>query len=134
MIKIFYIGCLLLWSCALVAQGPPGGPGGAAPGGNAGGPSMTGMTGHLYGKLIDSSGKGIGKVSVLVLQPKRDPQSGTMKNVLVKGGSSKNNGDFSIEDLPVGNSLTLSITAVGYASLTQDIMLTPASSDKDLGN
>ena len=131
--KIFYTGCLLLWSCALVAQGPPGGPGGPPPSGGKDGGGVVG-TGHLYGKLIDSSGKGIGKVSVLVLQPKKDPQSGTTKNVLVKGGSSKNNGDFSIEDLPVGKPLTVSITAVGYASQTQDIMLTPAASDKDLGN
>ena len=43
--------------------GAPGGPGG--PGGLPGGGSASG---HLYGKLVDSAGKGIGRASVLILK------------------------------------------------------------------
>jgi outer membrane receptor protein involved in Fe transport len=130
--KLLFIACMLLAAARLLAQGPPtGGPGGPqgqmpAAGGNGG------NGGHLYGKLVDSSGKAIGNVSVLVLQTRTDKATGKKKDFLLKGVTTKNNGEFSLEDLPVNSALKLNITAVGYTPTTQTVTLT--SPDKDLGN
>ena len=101
---------------------PPGHDGGAPP------------SGRLYGKLVDSAGHGIGEVSVVILKVSTDPGSGKRKDQLLKGGASRNNGDFSLEDLPLNIPLKLNISAVGYKALTQQIRLSPQASDKDLGN
>ena len=115
---------------------PPGQNGGAPPSGRPGqGPGNPASgTGHLYGKLVDSAGHGIGQVSVMILKASTDPVSGKRKDQLLKGTATKNNGDFSLEDLPLNNVLKVSISAVGYKALTKDVKLTPQSSDKDLGN
>lgn len=107
------------------AQSGPPGHDGATP---------TPVSGRLYGKLVDSSGHGIGQASVMILKINTDPGSGKRKDQLLKGGASQNNGDFSSEDLPVNTPLKITITAVGYKALTQDLTLTRQSSDRDLGN
>src|SRR5580692_4108269 len=129
---------LLLTSLALgqlIAQGPPaGGPPSGGPGGGPGSPMGGGpASGHIYGKLIDSTGHGIAHASVMILKIVKDPATGKQRETLLKGGSSQNNGDFSAEDLPTGSPLKLSITAVGYTPFTQVILLTPQTSEKDLG-
>ena len=121
---LLLIGLLVLVT-QLFAQGPP-------PSGGSGGPGG-GANGHLYGKLVDSSGHPIGKASVLILKVVTDKATGKKKETLLKGLSSQNNGDFSAEDLPLGTPLKLSISTVGYTALAQEIVLTPATSDKDLG-
>lgn len=124
--KLLVIASLLFAATRLLAQGPP--PGG--PGGPQG--QMPASGGHLYGKLVDTTGKAIGNVSVLVLQTKADKATGKRKDVLLKGVTTKSNGEFSLEDLPMNSALKLNITAVGYAPTTQTVTLTGA--DKDLGN
>ena len=128
---------LLVTVSQLFAQGPPpggapGGPGGSGGPGGPGGPGG-GANGHLYGKLVDSSGHGVGRASVLILKVVTDKTTGKKKETLLKGASSQNNGDFSVEDLPVGVPLKLTVSAVGYTALVQDVVLTPQGSDKDLG-
>lgn len=132
--SLLLVGLLVIVS-QLFAQGPPpgGAPGGLGMPGGAGGPGG-GSNGHLYGKLVDSSGHGIGKASVLILKVLTDKGTGKKKETLLKGLSTRNNGDFSAEDLPVGAALKVSVTAVGYTALTQDVLLRPGASDKDLGN
>lgn len=105
----------------VLAQGPP-------PGGRGAG------TGHLYGKLVDSTGHGIGRASVMILKTSVDPGSGKKKSVLLKGVTSQNNGDFSAEDLPLNSPLKLNISAVGYTALVQEVVLSPQASEKDLGD
>lgn len=112
------------------AQGPPPGHDGGPSGRDGGAPA----SGHLYGKLVDSAGHGIGKVSVMILKVYTDPATGKRKDQLLKGVTSQNNGDFSAEDLPVNTQLKLNISTVGYQPLTQEVKLTPPSSDKDLGD
>jgi ferric enterobactin receptor len=106
------------------AQPPAGGPGG---------PESSG-SGQVYGKLVDSTGKPISRASVLILKTFTDPATGKRKEVLVKGLTSANNGEFTAEDLPVGKPLRISISAVGYAALSQDVVLTPQAAEKDLGS
>lgn len=77
--------------------------------------------GRVYGKLVDSTGKGIEDASVMVLQRRMDTATHKMKEVLLKGVTTQNNGDFNIEGLPIFGQLKLSISAVGYAPVTQSV-------------
>ena len=112
----------------MFAQPPAGGPPGA-PAGTGGGASL----GHLYGKLVDTAGKGIARASLLILKVSVDA-AGKKGKTLVKGVTTQGNGDFSAEDLPVGVPLSLKASAVGYAELDQDVTLRPPGTEKDLGN
>ncbi|WP_121355535.1 TonB-dependent receptor [Flavisolibacter nicotianae] len=94
----------------LAAQTPAGG-GRQAP------PSI----GRIYGKLVDSTGKGIADASVVVLQSKMDTATKKMKDVLLKGVSTQGNGDFNLEGLPIFGPLKLSISGVGFLPLTQKV-------------
>src|SRR5690349_6604574 len=83
-------------------------------------PGMSGMgsggsasIGRLYGKLVDSSGKGIGDASVMLLQNKYDSISKKNKEVLLKGMITQANGDFNFEELPIFKPLKLKISASG---------------------
>jgi outer membrane receptor protein involved in Fe transport len=77
--------------------------------------------GRIYGKLVDSTGKGIRDASVLLLQNKMDTSTKKMKQVLVKGVSTQANGDFNLENLPIFGQFKLSITAVGYQPINQSV-------------
>src|ERR1700722_6985103 len=109
------------------AQPPAGGPGGPGAPGNDG-------SGHLFGKLVDSTGKPISRASVLILKSTLDKATGKRKDILAKGVTTQNNGDFSAEDLPLNTTLKVKATAVGYTELDQTITLTPQTADKDLGS
>ncbi|HVU95345.1 MAG TPA: TonB-dependent receptor [Puia sp.] len=117
----------------LLAQPPAGGPPAGGPGGPGFGPGASANSGHLYGKLVDSAGKGIGRASVLILKVSVDA-TGKRKEMLVKGLTTQGNGDFSAEDLPVGVPLKLKATAVGYSEWDQEITLRAPSIEKDLGS
>jgi ferric enterobactin receptor len=133
--KLYTIAGLLIAFGTLVAQGPPpgGGPGvgpGNVPGGRDGSPAAEG---HLFGKLVDAAGKGIGNASILILQSRPDQATGKQKDILLKGINTQNNGDFSAEDLPANGPLKISISAVGYKPVTQIISFGPPSFEKDMG-
>ncbi|HVZ57151.1 MAG TPA: outer membrane beta-barrel protein, partial [Chitinophagaceae bacterium] len=70
--------------------------------------------GHVYGKIVDSLGKPIGEVSVMMMESKYDPKTKKNKEVLLKGLVTKANGEFSLEELPMFGKLTLKISASGY--------------------
>lgn len=77
--------------------------------------------GRIYGKLVDSTGKNIRDASVMILQRKMDTATHKMKEVLLKGVSTQANGDFSLEGLPIFGPLKLTVSAIGYQSLTQSV-------------
>ncbi len=122
-------------------------------------PQRAGFTpqnnGHLFGKIVDTTGKAISETSVIILQTRYNSATKKNKDILVKGGTTANNGDFSFEDLPIGGKLKLVISSTGYKELKQDVSFMPArganppqgggappaggpsmsgSSEKDLGN
>ena len=108
----------------------PGGMNRSTPGG--------GNNGHVYGKVADSSGKPLTDVSVVLLQSQTDPTSKKNKEVLLKGVTTRNNGEFNFEDLPTASVLKLKISISGYKSIEQTIDFRPAANgmpsfDKDLG-
>lgn len=82
--------------------------------------------GRIYGKLVDSSGKGLRDASVVVLQNRMDTVTHKVKDVLLKGTSTGANGDFNLEGLPIFGNLKVSVTAIGYEPLTQEVSFAPA--------
>lgn len=98
----------------LMAQAP----GGMGAGAGKGGPPAIG---RIYGKLVDSTGKGIRDATVLLLQDRMDTATHKMKEKLIKGVTSQANGDFNLEELPIMGKFKLNITAVGFAPVTKDV-------------
>ncbi len=122
-------------------------PAGGLPAGRAG--QALPSNGHIYGKLVDSTGKAISDASVVLLQSQVDPNTKKAKEVLLKGQASKGNGEFNFEDLPVMGMLKLKISATGYKAFTKTVSFMPTgmpagapagppagmpSFDKDLGS
>ena len=105
---------VLVWTAnATMAQFP-------AMGGGGRGQSAPNM-GHVYGKIVDSAGKGISEASVILLQNKFDSVSKKRKDVLLKGQTTKANGEFNLEDLPMFGQLKLKISAMGYKPYEQAV-------------
>src|ERR1700743_1389878 len=133
--KLILLLCTSLALSQLIAQGPPaGGPPPGSPGNpNNGAMGPAASNGHLFGKVVDSTGHGIARASVMLLKIAKAPNTGKPHETLLKGITSQNNGDFSAEDLPIGAPLKISISAIGYSPYTQTIALSPRESEKDLG-
>lgn len=93
--------------------GPP------AAAGKGGAQAMPNM-GHVYGKIVDSAGKPLSDVSVVLLQNKMDTVSKKRKDVLLSAIVTKANGEFSFSDLPMFG-LKLKITSTGYKAIEQSV-------------
>jgi outer membrane receptor protein involved in Fe transport len=127
----------LLFTATARAQQPQGGqdrrPGGG-PGGNAPG------IGRFYGKVVDeATGKGLGYASVQLLGMRVDTATRARQEVLVAGQLTEENGDFSLENLPVRGEFTLKVSFMGYAAIERKVSFgapgqQPAAFEKDLGN
>jgi ferric enterobactin receptor len=127
--KKLLILCLLLSGLKLFAQMPPGLPAGMFPGAGA---AMN--NGHVFGKITDSTGKALPDISVFILQKKMPGQAGTSKDIMLKGVTTKGNGEFNFEDLPLMGALTMKISGIGYKTLEQPVAFERGKADKDLGN
>src|SRR5687768_14698527 len=108
---------LFLFQLHSIAQAPPSGQrpggqqGGQRPGGGPGGAAPT--IGHIYGKLVDAKTKQpVEYASVALLRAK--------DSSVVTGMLSKNNGDFSLENLAFGPYL-LRINFMGYTTLFKKV-------------
>jgi hypothetical protein len=115
--KLLLLTSFVFVSSVLFAQMPGmmgGGRGGAMP-----------SLGRLYGKLVDSAGKGIGDASVVLLQNKYDSASKKNREVLLKGITTQANGDFNFEELPIFRPLKLKISALGYKPIEQTVNIQP---------
>src|SRR5688572_2963663 len=77
--------------------------------------------GHIYGKITDSAGASLTDASVLLLQSRFDTVTKKTKEVLLKGATTKNNGEFSFSELPVFGQLKLKISATGYKPFEQTV-------------
>ncbi|HNP22226.1 MAG TPA: TonB-dependent receptor [Panacibacter sp.] len=92
------------------------------PGGSAGKAGQAPPSiGHVYGKIVDSLGKPMSDVSVLLLQNKFDTATKKKKDVLLKGITTKANGEFSFEELPIFGPLKLKISATGFTTIEQAV-------------
>ncbi len=76
---------IIIISFNLSAQFPGGARGSGAQG-------KAPAIGHVYGKVVDSTGKPVVQASVVLLQSKFDSSAKKKKEVLLKGGTTNNNG------------------------------------------
>jgi iron complex outermembrane receptor protein len=80
--------------------------------------------GRVYGKVVESQTKSpVSYASVVV----------SKGDSAIAGGFTKDNGDFSLENLPFGK-LNLKITFLGYKTVQQTITITPQTVEQDLGD
>lgn len=131
--KIAVLITILLGAAGAFAQMPPAGM--KAPAGN--------ISGHVFGKLTDTDGKGIGEATVLMMESKMDSATKKTKQLLYKSALTQANGDFSFEDVSLMGRYTLKISSVGYKTYEQAISffnkpvagaaMQPPSTEKDLG-
>lgn len=115
--KVLFIAGLVLVFLNLSAQMP----GGGMPG-NGKAPSI----GHIYGKLVDSTGKPVSDASVILLQNHFDTATKKRKEILLKGISTKGNGEFNFDQLAVFGQLKLKISATGYKAFEETVSFMPA--------
>ncbi len=100
----------------------PGPPQGAGNKGNFKMPNIA----RIYGKVLDAKTKeAVEFASVALLWFDKDS---VIAGMLVKG-----NGDFSLENLPMG-AFRLKISFIGYKSLEQKLFINPQKIEQDLGN
>ncbi len=131
--KIAVLITILLGAAGAFAQAPPAGM--KPPAGN--------ISGHVFGKLTDTDGKGIGEATVLLMENKMDSATKKTKQLLYKSALTQANGDFSFEDVSLMGRYTLKISSVGYKAYEQAISffnkpaagaaMQPPSTEKDLG-
>lgn len=122
-------------------------------GGRPGGQNNTAQfnIGRFYGKVVDENKKPLPYASVQLTVMRFDSASRTMQEKIIAGQLTEENGDFSLENLPVRGQFTLKINYMGYATYEQKVAFnikTPeggkrpngegggmaASAEKDLGN
>ena len=120
----FFIALLALSvSIQGFAQQPAGQPTGqpaTKPAGAGFDPSKMNV-GRFYGKVVDENGKGVGYATVKLFGMKFDPDTRTLKEALLSGQLTEENGDFSLEKLPVVGEFTLTISIIGYAETNQKV-------------
>ncbi len=118
---LLFLVCAVLYSHSIMAQFPGGGaPGGARPGGGGGVPSI----GHFYGRIVDGkTNKGVEAASIQLIQSKMDPATKKQKDTIIGGMLTRGNGDFSLENLPIFGQFRLKITAIGYKTIEQKLLL-----------
>lgn len=112
--KILLVVITICSSILLFAQMP----------GMGGGKGMPNM-GRIYGKVVDSAGKGISDASVILLQNKFDSATKKNKEVLLKGLTTKANGEFNFEELPIFRPMKLKISALGQKPIEQTVTIQP---------
>ncbi len=84
--------------------------------------------GRFYGKVIDAkTKKPVEYASVVLLWFNKDS--------LIAGGLAKENGDFSLDNLPAYGGYRLKITFIGYKNYEQKVYIVPPNKiDNDLGD
>lgn len=91
--------------------------------------------GRFYGKVVDKeTGKGLGYASVQLLGMRYDSSSRSMKEAIIAGQLSQENGDFSLENLPIRGQFTLKVSFMGYATTEKKVAFDLKMPDPNAGN
>lgn len=148
-IRIILSAAIVLLPFLSHAQFPPGG--GNRPAGGQFNAAQFNI-GRFYGKVIDENKKPVPYASVQLLGMRYDSVSRAMQEKLIAGQLTEENGDFSLESLPIRGQFTLKITCMGYETYEKKVAFevkmpdgngrpnsdrmgaAAASVDKDLGN
>lgn len=131
MMKKWYLSlaAALLGIASLHAQipvMPATGAGGKQGAANGQRPQNMPQIGHIYGKLVDASTKKPVPYASVALLKLRDSS-------VVTGMLTKENGEFSLESLPLGT-FNMRITFMGYQTIFKRVAISPQAFDQDLGN
>jgi len=95
---------------------------------------------RIFGKITDADGKGIAHVSVIII--KEDEKTSTKPNstAIVKGVTTKDNGQFDVKDLPASGKFSIKISGIGYEPQEQIVSFNDSKlqaspvAEKNLGN
>ena len=112
--KMLPLVLVLLWGNT-IAQERPG-----RPGGNSDRREQM-KIGRFYGKVVDEDGKGIGFAAIQLFGQEFDRETKTLKEVLIAGQITEDNGDFSLEKLPIFGDFTLKVSILGYADFEKQV-------------
>lgn len=109
-----------LFPLALSAQITP------IPGGRPGGSTPINPAqfniGRFYGKVLDEeTGKPLAYASVQLIGMRWDSTNRTMRQAVLGGQLTEENGEFSLENLPIRGEFTLKIDYLGYAKYEQKV-------------
>ncbi len=116
---LFSAMVLALLPLSLFAQIPQGGIGGR-PGAGMNPAQMN--IGRFYGKVLDeATGEPLPYASVQLIGMQFDTVSRKMKETMIAGQLTRENGEFSLEKLPVRGEFTLKINYLSYASYEQKV-------------
>lgn len=78
--------------------------------------------GHFYGKVVDSiTGKAVPFAAVQISGQKWDTVSKSMKDGVLAGQLTGDNGEFNLDKLPIMGALTLQISSIGYRPYTRTV-------------
>ena len=114
--RTFSALAVLLISTSCFAQMPAGQ-------GNRGGMAQQ-INGGFYGKVIDSiTNRPIEAASVQLIQSRFDTATKKRNDVVVNGMLTKNNGQFSLEGIPIMGQYKLRITAIGFKNYEKNVSL-----------
>ncbi len=111
---------LMFFAPQLGAQNWPGASAGGAPGAVKGGPPQMNI-GRFYGKVVDENKKGVGYATVELYGMTFDTVTKSLKESLIAGQITEENGDFNLEKLPIVGDFNLKISFIGYAEITQKV-------------
>ncbi|MCW5920927.1 MAG: TonB-dependent receptor [Saprospiraceae bacterium] len=143
-LSLALLALLPLTLAAQIPQMPQGG----RPGGGGQFNAAQFNIGRFYGKVLDENKKPLAYASVQLLGMRFDTVSRKMEEAILAGQLTRENGEFSLENLPIRGQFTLKINYMGYATYEQKIAFdvkmptgngggfasAAASVDKDLGN
>ena len=109
---VAWIALLISLPACLFSQIPPGG-----------GMNATQFNiGHFYGKVVDdATGKGLGYASVQLTGMRFDSVTKAMQPILIAGQLTAENGEFSLENLPIRGQFTLKVSYLGYGEVEQKV-------------
>ena len=138
-LPLIYLPLLLLFILSNAYAQYPGG------GGNRGAGAANMNMGHIYGRVLDNTGKPIESASVQLTQNKMDTATHKRRDFVVAALLTDRKGQFSIESLPLLATYQLDISFVGYNPYDQKVTFNLKMNgndmsqmlnavDKDLGN
>lgn len=78
--------------------------------------------GKFYGKLVDEKdGRPVSNATVMLMNQETDKKTGKKKYVILKGTNSGENGEFSLDEIPMMGTYKLEITEVGYKTYDKEV-------------
>lgn len=78
-------------------------------------------SGRFYGKVVDESGNGISYATVQLFNLKQGENDAWITGDLVTGQITEDNGDFSLDAIPIQGTYQLKISFIGYVEVAETI-------------